>query len=133
MSDDRQKRLEQRAYEIWEREGRPSGMDAEIWRRAEAEIAQEEAEASTAELAQAEALTAEPEPAANTESVAEATEPAPTVKAKPAAKARTRAKAKPAEPVGVSQVQEPSAESKAFEEEIQEKTPRKRKTTAKKK
>jgi hypothetical protein len=131
MSDNRQKRIEQRAYEIWEREGRRSGMDAENWRRAEAEIAQEEAEASTAELAQAEALTAEPEPAASAESVAEATEPA--VKAKPAAKARTRAKAKPAEPMGISQVQEPGAESKASEEEIQEKTPRKRKTTAKKK
>ena len=31
-----------RAYLIWEREGRPEGRDAEHWRQAEQEVAQEE-------------------------------------------------------------------------------------------
>jgi cell division septation protein DedD len=130
MSNDRQKRIEQRAYEIWEREGRRSGMDAENWQRAEAEIAQEEAEASTAELAEAEALTAKP---AEPEPVAKPAEPEPAAKAKPAAKPRARPEVKPTEPVAGAQVRKSSSKSKVSEEEIQEKGPRKRKTPTKKK
>jgi hypothetical protein len=140
MSNDRQKRIEQRAYEIWEREGRRSGMDAENWQRAEAEIAQEEAEASTAEraeaeastaeLAEAEALTARP---AEPEPMAKPAEPEPAAKAKPAAKSRARPEVKPTEPVAEAQVRKSSSKSKVSEEEIQEKGPRKRKTPAKKK
>jgi len=37
MSSD--ERIRRRAYEIWEREGRPHGRDEEHWRQAEAELA----------------------------------------------------------------------------------------------
>jgi hypothetical protein len=35
---DRENRIKRRAHEIWEREGRPHGRDAEHWRQAEREI-----------------------------------------------------------------------------------------------
>jgi hypothetical protein len=38
MKSDRQRRIEQRAYEIWEREGRPHGKHDEHWHRAAQEI-----------------------------------------------------------------------------------------------
>jgi hypothetical protein len=38
MSDDRDQRIRRRAHEIWEREGRPHGKDAEHWERAVREI-----------------------------------------------------------------------------------------------
>jgi Protein of unknown function (DUF2934) len=41
-SADRERRTEQRAHEIWEREGRPHGKHEEHWHRAEREIAQED-------------------------------------------------------------------------------------------
>jgi len=40
-STDRQRRVEQRAYEIWEREGRPHGKHDEHWHQAAEEIARE--------------------------------------------------------------------------------------------
>jgi hypothetical protein len=40
--DDYTQRVRLRAYLIWEREGRPQGRDAEHWRQAEHEVAQEE-------------------------------------------------------------------------------------------
>jgi hypothetical protein len=45
MSDDRQRRITQRAHEIWQREGCPDGRADEHWRRATAEIEAEEAAA----------------------------------------------------------------------------------------
>lgn len=45
------RRIERRAYEIWEREGRPSGQEAEHWRRAEAELAAEAGGSGTAAAA----------------------------------------------------------------------------------
>jgi len=39
MGDDRHQKIQQRAYEIWEREGRPWGREAEFWDRAAAELA----------------------------------------------------------------------------------------------
>jgi hypothetical protein len=39
MAAERERRIRERAYAIWEREGRPHGKDLEHWRRAEAEIA----------------------------------------------------------------------------------------------
>lgn len=39
---DKTRKIEQRAYEIWEREGRPDDKSAEHWRRAVAEIEAEE-------------------------------------------------------------------------------------------
>lgn len=38
-------RVRERAYQIWEREGRMEGKSDEYWRRAQAEIAAEESEA----------------------------------------------------------------------------------------
>jgi Protein of unknown function (DUF2934) len=39
--DDYTQRVRLRAYLIWEREGRPEGREAEHWRQAEHEVAQE--------------------------------------------------------------------------------------------
>ena len=36
-ADDRQRRVRDRAYEIWEQEGRPAGREREHWERAERE------------------------------------------------------------------------------------------------
>ncbi len=35
--DDRERRVRDRAYEIWEQEGRPSGRESEHWAQAERE------------------------------------------------------------------------------------------------
>jgi Protein of unknown function (DUF2934) len=42
----REKRIEQRAYEIWESEGRPDGRHSDHWQRAESEVAREEGRAA---------------------------------------------------------------------------------------
>jgi hypothetical protein len=42
MESEKQRRIRERAYEIWQREGRPHGRDAEHWRRAETEIEAED-------------------------------------------------------------------------------------------
>lgn len=48
MSMTREEQLRQRAYRIWESEGRPDGMEAEHWARAERELAAEEPEPAAA-------------------------------------------------------------------------------------
>ena len=35
MADDRAKRIAERAYQLWEQEGRPEGRDREHWMEAE--------------------------------------------------------------------------------------------------
>ena len=45
MSTDRFQKIQQRAYEIWEREGRPEGRKDLHWDQASEEIEREEAEA----------------------------------------------------------------------------------------
>lgn len=45
MESSREERIRQRAYEIWERDGRPHGRDAEHWQQAAAEIDAETAPA----------------------------------------------------------------------------------------
>ncbi len=47
MTTDREARLRQRAHQIWELEGRPSGRHHEHWLQAESELAEEEAVAGT--------------------------------------------------------------------------------------
>ncbi|PBB64247.1 hypothetical protein CK228_34140 [Mesorhizobium sp. WSM4312] len=42
MGDDRHQRIQQRAYEIWEREGGAHGVDERQWHQAEAEVDREE-------------------------------------------------------------------------------------------
>jgi Protein of unknown function (DUF2934) len=39
MDADLDERIRRRAYELWEREGRPEGRALDHWRRAEAEVA----------------------------------------------------------------------------------------------
>jgi hypothetical protein len=53
MATDRDEDLRNRAYRIWESEGRPDGMEAEHWARAERELAAEAAGGSPAEAAPA--------------------------------------------------------------------------------
>jgi len=50
MTKDTISKIEIRAYEIWEREGRPEGKATEHWDRAIAEITREEAEAAVAKM-----------------------------------------------------------------------------------
>jgi Protein of unknown function (DUF2934) len=49
-------RIRDRAYAIWEREGRPEGKDQEHWLRAEAEIAAEERDADQEERLESEGV-----------------------------------------------------------------------------
>jgi hypothetical protein len=42
MSQNREERIRQRAYAIWESEGRPADREDEHWRRAEEELRREE-------------------------------------------------------------------------------------------
>jgi len=42
MDSDKERRIRERAYDIWLREGRPHGRHAEHWETAKAEIAAEE-------------------------------------------------------------------------------------------
>jgi hypothetical protein len=46
---DREQRIRQRAFELWERAGRPPGREAEHWREAERAIREEEARTGLAE------------------------------------------------------------------------------------
>lgn len=43
MNESKRERIAARAYEIWEREGRPANKETEHWQRAEQEVAREEA------------------------------------------------------------------------------------------
>lgn len=89
MSDDRQRRIEQRAHEIWQREGCPDGRADEHWRRATAEIeADESAAVSLASAAPT------PQPASE-----EGTKPLAQAAPKPAAKPRTTSAGKKADSV----------------------------------
>jgi hypothetical protein len=82
MSDDKPGKVEQRAYEIWDREGRPHGKALEHWHQAVAEIAREEKKATKAKVTGAKKKTAKAKKAA----------------AKPAATARTAGAKSPAKP-----------------------------------
>jgi hypothetical protein len=68
MSDERQRRIERRAHEIWQREGRPEGRADQHWRLATAEIDEEDAAAAvTASALPVPEVAAEPQPAAAVE------------------------------------------------------------------
>lgn len=41
MSDSREQRIRERAYSLWEEDGRPDGREQEYWHRAERLIAAE--------------------------------------------------------------------------------------------
>lgn len=42
MREDRTRRIQERAYALWEREGRPPGREAQHWSQAEREVAAED-------------------------------------------------------------------------------------------
>jgi len=91
MTDGKPGKIEQRAYEIWEREGRPHGKALEHWHQAVAEIAREQGKGAKAKTTKA----GKKEPKAKKA----ASKPAATAKAsgaKPAAKAKPSAKPKKA-------------------------------------
>ncbi|HLI12554.1 MAG TPA: DUF2934 domain-containing protein [Alphaproteobacteria bacterium] len=44
--ENKEEKIRERAYQIWEREGRPHGRDGLHWQKAEEEIASEERRAS---------------------------------------------------------------------------------------
>lgn len=41
QADIAMERIRRRVHELWEAEGRPTGRDAELWLRAETEVAEE--------------------------------------------------------------------------------------------
>ncbi|WYK06972.1 DUF2934 domain-containing protein [Cereibacter sphaeroides f. sp. denitrificans] len=101
MSDDREARIRQRAYELWEAEGQPAGRDQDYWLRAEAELGEDKpvpaAKAPRARKAEAEpAAGDEAAPKAPPVQKAEA-EPAANAEAAPKAPRARRTKAEPAE------------------------------------
>jgi hypothetical protein len=53
MVEEKRSQVEIRAYEIWDREGRPNGKAMEHWHQAVAEIAREDAEAEATKLKKA--------------------------------------------------------------------------------
>jgi hypothetical protein len=62
MPPDRDERIRQRAYEIWEREGRPHGRDDEHWRMAVDELAEESSGASVTQAVPAARVTGTAKP-----------------------------------------------------------------------
>jgi nucleoid-associated protein YgaU len=90
MNMNRDEQLRQRAYRIWEAEGRAEGLEAEHWARAERERAGEEAAAAPA--------TATPAPRSRRK--APGAEPAAGVLAESAAKKAPSTARKPAAPRG---------------------------------
>ncbi len=50
MIADREDLIRQRAYDLWDKDGRPDGMDQEYWFRAEREIAQTDGGSSPLEI-----------------------------------------------------------------------------------
>ncbi|HET7594619.1 MAG TPA: DUF2934 domain-containing protein [Stellaceae bacterium] len=88
MDSDKEARIRERAYEIWVREGRPHGRDAEHWQKAEAEITAESGAAGDRAAAGSKPRTEAP-------SVARPIAPAPSAGTVPPLRSR-RAAAKPA-------------------------------------
>lgn len=78
----------QKAYEIWEAEGRPTGRDMEHWLQAEVALAQTRAKPA-AKAKPKSAAKAKAKPAAKAKP-----KPAAKAKPKPAAKAKAPAKSK---------------------------------------
>jgi hypothetical protein len=79
-------RIRRRAYEIWEREGRPHGREAEHWRLACEEIASEEGQNAHATSDSQTVLEVPMQQAAAAEAKPASDEP-PTRKKRPAARA----------------------------------------------
>ena len=92
MSADKQQRIKQRAYEIWEKSGRPHGAHEVHWLQATSEI---EVEDSPGKPKRAKAAATAKAPAAAKAKTAAPKAAAPKAAAKPAAvKAPAKAEAK---------------------------------------
>ena len=75
MTDDREARIRQRAYEFWETAGQPEGCEQEHWYRAEASVAAEEVPAAPAPKPRARKPKAEGETATKAKPKAETAAP----------------------------------------------------------
>jgi hypothetical protein len=62
MESDKEARIRERAYDIWVREGRPHGRDAEHWQKAVAEITAESGAVADRAAAGSKPRTETPEP-----------------------------------------------------------------------
>ncbi|WP_103174715.1 DUF2934 domain-containing protein [Paracoccus sp. SY] len=71
MTDERTRRIQERAYSIWEQEGRPPGRDAQHWGQAEREIDVEDA-ARAFSSAGTTTARRQPKPRAITKTIADA-------------------------------------------------------------
>jgi hypothetical protein len=89
MTEEKPGKIEQRAYEIWDREGRPHGKALEHWHQAVAEVAREEEQAAKARAEKAKKKESKPKKAGSKPTAA-----AKTSGAKPAAKTKSAAKPK---------------------------------------
>jgi len=63
MIDDRDKKIRERAYRIWQDEGEPHGKDVEHWHRARAEVEPTSEAEATPDAARADAIPPEVAPA----------------------------------------------------------------------
>ena len=95
MPLDRNERIRQRAYEIWEREGRPHGRDEEHWRMAVDELVDEFSDASVTQAVPATRVTGTAKPGGES-----------SVEAQPSKPAERRDQPRPApqaDPLGLAQ------------------------------
>ncbi|MBB5710921.1 DUF2934 domain-containing protein [Sphingomonas xinjiangensis] len=65
MNDDREHKVRQRAYALWESEGRPSGRHEEHWRQAHSEVTDTAPPSQTQDRSEAAAQPATAAPAAS--------------------------------------------------------------------
>jgi hypothetical protein len=101
MPPDRDERIRQRAYEIWEREGRPHGREEEHWRMALDELAEEFNDAKVTQPVPAARVTGTAKPGGGSSSkpaTGSGNEPRPTPQADPLGLAQPENKAAPAKP-----------------------------------
>lgn len=94
MAGDLNKRVRERAYEIWESEGRPEGRSHEHWQQARAEFAEAQSEAGKrpAGRKSASGTSASAKPARKAASPTGATSKTGPVSAKPQNKPKARAR-----------------------------------------
>ncbi len=86
MASDLDKRVQQRAYEIWESEGRPEGRQQEHWQQARTELSEAQSEASADRIrAKKEKPAAKAKPSSSSQPKSEA-----ATKPKPAKVPRSR-------------------------------------------
>lgn len=103
MPLDRDERIRQRAYEIWEREGRPHGREEEHWRMAVDELVEEFSDAGITQAVPATRVTGTAKPRSESSVEAQPSQPVgggdqprPTPQADPLGLAQPKGNAAPA-------------------------------------